>query len=936
MASTLRMPGSVSAGAGPGSRWGLGAIARGAILLAVFGTTGCGEDEAVVAARSEGIEPSPPVGTFAILAANSVWLQDRAQVIGGHVGVQRAGSGPFLFNGFELALQHDARVDPLFNVYGHSTRLETRALVGDVYATDFQHFGATFGTVSPFTEQRALPAIPQVQPGSSPISVGPGSVVTLGAGSYGAATVSGTLRLVGGNYHFSSLTVTEEARVEAEAAVDVRVSTRVSLLRSAYFGPASSSGLSATHVGLTAIGGNGGSGGPGALPAAIETGNESTLRALAYAPNGTFSSGHRSFVTGAILGRDVLVGIDGRVTFEGGFGGCDPAECDDGNPCTIDSCKNDRCSHEIAPFGTSCEDGNACNGAEICNVIGRCIPGPLPEIDDDNPCTDDSCDPAIGVIHTPVAAGTPCPAGDLCHGPAACDGAGVCEPGLPIDTDDGNPCTIDSCDPEIGVIHELVTPGTSCQDDDVCDGPEICTPAGVCQGFAPDPLPSECTDPPPESEFCGDGIRDPVTEECDDGPGTEEDSCTPDCRVHNIFVRPVSNPGGLRERSRTIGYGRHPLSASSLATAVVFTDTEGSVSTLKCALFDAYGRRGELLDLGAGAKPSQFADAVVAAVPQGAFVAAWNDLSNGAVDVALRRIEPVSSPMLGEVSYANTLGSGAQQDPDVLWTGSEVVVAWTGDLGTRVRRFLPDLTPLSSEQALGVAGEVTGAVALSRFGSGWAAAWRALDTEGDEIIRVHAGALNWTIGPFLPGAPFERPALVEVDAGHLLVVFTEGTDPLDEGTPSVHRLRAAILDTSAPGTVPHFALDPLREPYASEGNLSLRRPTLARVFERIYLGWESEGRLGDGLGAQVWVQELLWDAGTDTLSRSVEETVQVDAPEIGTQLAPAFAASFLIPQGALLTVWEEHDSGSLHETLPDVFFGLRPAPFVRLPPAGGG
>ena len=43
------------------------------------------------------------------------------------------------------------------------------------------------------------------------------------------------------------------------------------------------------------------------------------------------------------------------------------ADCDDQDPCTIDRCNpQKKCAHSNAPNGTSCTDGNVCNGAETC------------------------------------------------------------------------------------------------------------------------------------------------------------------------------------------------------------------------------------------------------------------------------------------------------------------------------------------------------------------------------------------------------------------------------------------------------------------------------------------------------------------------------------------------------------------------------------------
>ena len=77
-----------------------------------------------------------------------------------------------------------------------------------------------------------------------------------------------------------------------------------------------------------------------------------------------------------------------------------PADCDDHDPCTDDSCWGGLCTYAPKP-GASCSDGNACNGEEACDATGACKPGTPLVVDDGNPCTDDSCDPVKGVSHTP-------------------------------------------------------------------------------------------------------------------------------------------------------------------------------------------------------------------------------------------------------------------------------------------------------------------------------------------------------------------------------------------------------------------------------------------------------------------------------------------------------------------------------------------------------
>ncbi|MDB4992734.1 MAG: hypothetical protein JWM74_166, partial [Myxococcaceae bacterium] len=165
---------------------------------------------------------------------------------------------------------------------------------------------------------------------------------------------------------------------------------------------------------------------------------------------------------------------------------CVPALCDDQNPCTTDACGATSCTHDPVAAGTACSDGNACNGVETCNSTGGCAAGPPPAVDDGNACTSDSCNPANGVVHAPLAAGTSCSDGDVCNGAESCNASGICTAGAPPTVDDGNACTTDACDSTAGVTHSPVAAGTSCSDANACNGAESCNGAGACSpGSAP-------------------------------------------------------------------------------------------------------------------------------------------------------------------------------------------------------------------------------------------------------------------------------------------------------------------------------------------------------------------------------------------------------------------------------------------------------------------
>lgn len=132
------------------------------------------------------------------------------------------------------------------------------------------------------------------------------------------------------------------------------------------------------------------------------------------------------------------------------------SQCDDSNACTDDTCDPvSGCSN--TPNTLPCDDGNPCTTADVCSS-GACL-GQIPlECDDANPCTDDSCLADGSCVNT--ANSLPCDDGKLCTAVDTCT-AGVCVGQAPIQCDDGDPCTQDSCDDVVGCLNPA-TPAPTC------------------------------------------------------------------------------------------------------------------------------------------------------------------------------------------------------------------------------------------------------------------------------------------------------------------------------------------------------------------------------------------------------------------------------------------------------------------------------------------
>ena len=66
---------------------------------------------------------------------------------------------------------------------------------------------------------------------------------------------------------------------------------------------------------------------------------------------------------------------------------------------------------------TECDQTNVCIGHETCDVgAGFCVSGTPLDCDDGNDCTSDSCDPVSGCSNSPISEGTECGGGLECAG----------------------------------------------------------------------------------------------------------------------------------------------------------------------------------------------------------------------------------------------------------------------------------------------------------------------------------------------------------------------------------------------------------------------------------------------------------------------------------------------------------------------------------------
>lgn len=200
-----------------------------------------------------------------------------------------------------------------------------------------------------------------------------------------------------------------------------------------------------------------------------------------------------------------------------------PPNCSDNNACTDDWCDQALgCRH--ANNTGSCSDGNACTTGDSCSG-GQCRGGAPPNCNDNNVCTDDSCNQSTGCVHSNNSAS--CNDSNACTTNDTCSG-GSCKGGPALDCDDNNVCTDDSCDKSSGCQHGNNT--ASCSDGLYCNGAEKCM-SGTCRDAA-DPCSGSTPACIEETDKCvectsDDHCTEPET--CGGGGRANVCGCTPSC-----------------------------------------------------------------------------------------------------------------------------------------------------------------------------------------------------------------------------------------------------------------------------------------------------------------------------------------------------------------------------------------------------------------------
>ena len=184
--------------------------------------------------------------------------------------------------------------------------------------------------------------------------------------------------------------------------------------------------------------------------------------------------------------------------------------CDDENPCTEDTC--DPATGQCEFEEKDCDDEDPCTTDSCDPDTGECKHEPA--CDDDNECTDDFCDPQTGECR---------------HEEKELDPCQVCKDKKIVPKcDDDNECTEDHCDPQTGECSYTDVELDQCH---FCENKKIvekdCDDHNECTEDSCDPNTGECHHTLKQLSICEICRDSRIVNKCDDDNECTQDICDP-------------------------------------------------------------------------------------------------------------------------------------------------------------------------------------------------------------------------------------------------------------------------------------------------------------------------------------------------------------------------------------------------------------------------
>jgi len=263
-----------------------------------------------------------------LFAENCIHINPGSVIESGDVWVNLESQDRFFDNEFELHASPRVNFAESVSVVANRVRLLPNSTIeGNLTCNEFRGNGDVTGETNspieqlPLLSQECSPEFPEFDAGDEDIDVRSQNGLELQAGVYGDLIVRSrrTIHLAGGSYIFNSIELRNQSRFVYQSSAEVRVKNKFSTGNDVVICPDPETDLSARDLIIYVEGINGRNGRISDNPKAVFIGSENDCRANIYAPNGTVRVENRTEFEGSILGREIWLGSNVEICYNGAF-----------------------------------------------------------------------------------------------------------------------------------------------------------------------------------------------------------------------------------------------------------------------------------------------------------------------------------------------------------------------------------------------------------------------------------------------------------------------------------------------------------------------------------------------------------------------------------------------------------------------------------------
>ncbi|MBT7615778.1 MAG: T9SS type A sorting domain-containing protein, partial [Calditrichaeota bacterium] len=271
---------------------------------------------------------SPVQLPTSLFAENCIHIQPGTSIESGDVWVNTEDGGRFFEDEVEIYASPRVNFAETVNVKANFIRLMPNSTIeGNLTCNELEGRGEVIGENNspleqlPIILQECMPYFPEFEEGDNEIRVRSRTELELQEGLYRSLTIGSrsTVYLTGGSYVFDSIEMQNRSRLVFNGPTEIRIKNKMNTASDVVICPDQDSDLSAADLIVYVEGVNGRDGSISENPKAVSIGSDNNCSANIYAQNGTVQVGNRTEFEGSVISKDIWLGSNVEITFNGVF-----------------------------------------------------------------------------------------------------------------------------------------------------------------------------------------------------------------------------------------------------------------------------------------------------------------------------------------------------------------------------------------------------------------------------------------------------------------------------------------------------------------------------------------------------------------------------------------------------------------------------------------